>query len=85
MLWLVEKVNYSVIILFIICVLLRFLTWFITQYLDLKWLISYRYTGTSVKLQITDISVYWVQRVKGEEESLNSDGNALNCKEFVLN
>ena len=23
--------------------------------------------------------------IKGEEESLNSGGNALNCKEYVLN
>ena len=47
MLWLAGTVNYDVIILFIICVLLCFLPWFITQYLDLKWLISYRYIGTS--------------------------------------
>ena len=51
------------------CVLLCFLPWFITQKLcdydyvimsDLKCLISYPYSGTSV---YTNISVYWVQRV----------------------
>ena len=52
MMWLVETVNYDVIILFIICVLLCFSTWFLTQYLDLKWLISYRYIGTSVYMTL---------------------------------
>ena len=56
--WLVETVNYDVKILFIIFVLLCFLTCFITQYLDLKCLISCRYIGTSALYDVTKIPIY---------------------------